>query len=153
MQANYTNALCHLNATPFERGGACGRNRQSKNVAVFWRDFSLVARTFWHTKILNTLFLGFLRLSLLAVCIKTADFVILSVAKNPRFKGAICTLNLRLNLNSTYSANCGAWILRCAQYDKERQSQYDKEFVILSLLQKKAKNPHFEFMDTSLRSV
>ena len=23
MQANYANALCHLNATPFERGGAC----------------------------------------------------------------------------------------------------------------------------------
>ena len=33
-------------------------------------------------------------------------------AKNPYFKSAIRTLNLRLNLNSTYSANCGKWILR-----------------------------------------
>ena len=43
-------------------------------------------------------------------------------AKNPYFKK--CNLhfkfkNLRLNLNSTYSANCGKWILRYAQYDKQ----------------------------------
>ena len=55
-------------------------------------------------------------------------------AKNPRFKGAICTLNL--------------WILRYAQYDKT--GQYDNGFVILSV----AKNPknfktRFEFVDTS----
>ena len=73
-------------------------------------------------------------------------------------------------------------MLRKVQYDKERQSQYDKKFVILSDSEKstllvilsvseiskefkirfefKAKyprfkcvNPRFEFMDTSLRSV
>ena len=33
---------------------------------------------------LNALFLGFLRLSLIAIFAKTADFVILSVAKNPK---------------------------------------------------------------------
>ena len=42
----------------------------------------------------------------------------------------IRTLNLRLNLNSTHSANCGEWILRCAQYDKacryDKIYQYDK---------------------------
>ena len=51
---------------------------------------------------------------------KALNFVILSgvrkhKAKNPYFKK--CNLhfkfkNLRLNLNSTYSANCGKWILR-----------------------------------------
>ena len=45
-------------------------------------------------KFLNALFLSFLRLSLIAVFVKTADFVILSVAKNPYFKVQICTLNL-----------------------------------------------------------
>ena len=45
-------------------------------------------------KFLNALFLSFLRLSLIAVFVKTADFVILSVTKNPYFKVQICTLNL-----------------------------------------------------------
>ena len=185
MQANYANALCHLNATPLsvavlapcawgenlacgvawqsvvnstkqaqriqcgkclwakqrtatrqiwlgkcgEMGGACG---QSENGAVFGRGTSLslsLSRCshFWHAfglnlkgfstyfivvfshlfaykrhflghcvfvKFLNALFLSFLRLSLIAVFVKTADFVILSVAKNPYFKVQICTLNL-----------------------------------------------------------
>ncbi len=185
MQANYANALCHLNATPLsvavlapcawgenlacgvawqsvvnstkqaqriqcgkclwakqrtatrqiwlgkcgEMGGACG---QSENGAVFGRGTSLslsLSRCshFWHAfglnlkgfstyfivvfshlfaykrhflghcvfvKFLNALFLSFLRLSLIAVFVKTADFVILSVTKNPYFKVQICTLNL-----------------------------------------------------------
>ena len=185
MQANYANALCHLNATPLsvavlapcawgenlacgvawqsvvnstkqaqriqcgkclwakqrtatrqiwlgkcgEMGGACG---QSENGAVFGRGPSLslsLSRCshFWHAfglnlkgfstyfivvfshlfaykrhflghcvfvKFLNALFLSFLRLSLIAVFVKTADFVILSVTKNPYFKVQICTLNL-----------------------------------------------------------
>ena len=66
MQANYANALCHLNATPLsvavlapcawgenlvarqirlgkcgEMGGACGRSGQSENGAVFGRGTSL----------------------------------------------------------------------------------------------------------------
>jgi len=185
LQANYANALCHLNATPLsvavlapcawgenlacgvawqsvvnstkqaqriqcgkclwakqrtatrqiwlgkcgEMGGACG---QSENGAVFGRGTSLslsLSRCshFWHAfglnlkgfstyfivvfshlfaykrhflghcvfvKFLNALFLSFLRLSLIAVFVKTADFVILSVTKNPYFKVQICTLNL-----------------------------------------------------------
>ena len=50
-------------------GGACGRSRQSENGAVWVRDFSLslslslslVARTFWHTKIFKRFIFGLLR--------------------------------------------------------------------------------------------
>ena len=58
MQANYANALCHRNATLLNK---------VKMGAVFGRDFSLplslslVARTFWHTKIFKRFIFGLLR--------------------------------------------------------------------------------------------
>ena len=90
MQANYANALCHLNPTPLsvavlapcawsgklatrqirlgkcgEMGGACGRNGQSENGAVFGRgtslSLSLVARTFWHINFFKHFIFGLLR--------------------------------------------------------------------------------------------
>ncbi len=56
-------------------------------IVVFSRLFTCKRHFLGHyafLKFLNALFLGFLRLSLRAVCLKTADFVILSVAKNPK---------------------------------------------------------------------
>ena len=50
-----------------EMGGACGRSKHSKNGAVFGRrtslslSLSLVARTFWHTKIFKRFIFGILR--------------------------------------------------------------------------------------------
>ena len=52
-------------------------------------------------KFLNALFLGFLRLSLRAVCLKTADFVILSVAKNPKNLRYALFMDTSLTLSMT----------------------------------------------------
>ena len=41
------------------------------------------------------------------------------------------------------------WILRCAQYDKERQVGMTRNLSFWAFC-KKAKNPYFDFMDTSL---
>ena len=58
-------------------------------------------------KFLNALFLSFLRLSLRAVFAKTADFVILSVAKNPqRLKENLLFLDTSLTLSMTNSGFC-----------------------------------------------
>ena len=119
MQANYANALCHLNATPLNKaktGAVFGRgtslslslslslSRCLRFLTRLWAKFkglfthfvvvfSYFIVVFSHLftckrhflgyfvflKFLNALFLGFLRLSLRAVCLKTADFVILSL--------------------------------------------------------------------------
>ena len=120
MQANYANALCHLNATPLikRKWGSVWAEDFSLSlslsrcshflvslwakfkglfthfvvnfsyfIVVFSRLFTCKRHFLGHyafLKFLNALFLGFLRLSLRAVCLKTADFVILSVAKNPK---------------------------------------------------------------------
>ena len=86
--AAFANALCHLNATPLSVAVlapcACGQSKQSENGSSVWAgDFSLslslsLLALFGTLKFLNALFVRFLRLSLRAVCIKTADFVILS---------------------------------------------------------------------------
>ena len=52
-------------------------------------------------KFLNALFLGFLRLSLRTVCLKTADFVILSVAKNPKNLRYALFMDTSLTLSMT----------------------------------------------------
>ena len=57
-------------------------------------------------KFLNALFLGFLRLSLRAVCLKTADFVILSVAKNPKNLRYALFMDTSLALSMTNSGFC-----------------------------------------------
>ncbi len=101
-------------------------------------------------KFLNALFLGFLCLSLRAVCLKTADFVILSVAtqrvarrkpqqKNPqRLKENLPFMDTSLPLSMTANASLRAVFAKTA------------DFVILSV----AKNPknlrYALFMDTSL---
>ena len=78
-------------------------------LAVPWLGSrACVARSFGRTWLFG---LPLARLFCLAhsACLLPRRFVILSVAKNPHFKGAIRTLNLRLNLNSTYPTNaeCG----------------------------------------------
>ena len=57
-------------------------------------------------KFLNALFLGFLRLSLRAVCLKTADFVILSVAKNPKNLRYALFMDTSLALSMTNLVFC-----------------------------------------------
>ena len=57
-------------------------------------------------KFLNALFLGFLRLSLRAVFAKTADFVILSVAKNPKNLRYALFMDTSLALSMTNSGFC-----------------------------------------------
>ena len=103
---------------------------------------------------LNALFLGFLRLSLRAVCLKTADFVILSVAtqrvarrkpqqKNPhKLKENLPFMDTSLALSMTANASLRAVFAKTA------------DFVILSLLQKGEKSTKIKenlpFLDTSL---
>ena len=56
-------------------------------------------------KFLNAFFLGFLCLSLRAVCLKTADFVILSVAKNPKNLRYALFMDTSLTLSMTRENN------------------------------------------------
>ena len=115
MQANYANALCHLNATPFSAAvlAPCAWGE-----SVVWRKWSSVwaggllslslslslslLALFGTLKFLNTLFLDFLRSSLRAVFAKMAHFVILSVAKNPhKLKENLPFLDTSLPLSMT----------------------------------------------------
>ena len=59
MQANYANALCHLNATPLNKAKmeqCLGGGLLSLSLSL-----SLVARTFWHTKFFKRFIFGLLR--------------------------------------------------------------------------------------------
>ena len=105
--ASFANALCHRNATPLNKAkmGQClagGLLSLSLSLLAllahlwaklkgFFTHFIVVLTHLFackrhflghyaFLKFLNALFLGFLRLSLRAVFVKTADFVILSVA-------------------------------------------------------------------------
>ena len=90
MQANYTNALCHLNATPLNK---------AKTGAVFGRGTSLslslsLLALFGTLKFLNALFLGFCAL-----------FVILSLLqkgeKSKELKAHLLFLDTSLTLSMT----------------------------------------------------
>ena len=110
-------------------------------------------------KFLNALFLSFLRLSLRAVFVKMADFVILSAAKNPhKLKENLPFLDTSLALSMTNSGFC------LKTTDKENALCHLKmtaDFVILSVAtqrvarrkpqQKNPKNLRYAlFLDTSL---
>ena len=55
MQANYANALCHLNATPLNKA------KMGQCLGGGLLSLSLVARTFWHTKFFKRFIFGLLR--------------------------------------------------------------------------------------------
>ena len=114
-------------------------------------------------KFLNALFLGFLRLSLRAVCLKTADFVILSVAtqrvarrkpqqKNPKNLRYALFMDTSLPLSMT---NLGKSLnlIVCHTLMLSKLAMTAR-LVILSLLQKGEKSKglkaHLLFLDTSL---
>ena len=97
-------------------GGACGRNGQSENGAVFGRGTSLsfflsLLALFDTLKFLNALFMRFCAL-----------FVILSFRRKRKihtFKTQLCTLNFYGYFT----------LLRKVQYDKT--SQYDKQMLVI----------------------
>ena len=114
--ATFTNALCHRNATPLNKvkmGQCLGGGLLSLSLSL-----SLLA-LFGILTFLNTLFLGFLRLSLRAVFAKTAwqsinlalfllfglPRSLCSLAMTARHKFKFFTQNLRHFVNSTHFIN------------------------------------------------